>query len=249
MLRPRIVPCLLMQNGGLVKPRQFKSPKYVGDPLNAVKIFNEKEVDELILLEISGEGGAGKSEPDYRLLEKVASESRMPLCYGGRIKSVEQARRIINLGFEKVSVSSAAVERPDFVAELARAVGSQSAVVTLDVREESKGRYSVFTQNGTRRSNIDLFETCRLMVEKGVGELVINSIDREGEMNGYDVPLARRITQLCSVPLTFIGGAGNTGHMRELIDAVGCVGIGAGSMFVFRGPLRAVLINYSRPEG
>ncbi len=236
-----------MNNGGLVKPRQFKNPKYVGDPLNAVKIFNEKEVDELILLEISSVGGVAKDEPDYRLLEKVASESRMPLCYGGRIKTVEQARRVINLGFEKISVSSAAVERPDFVAELARAVGSQSVVVTLDVLEEGRDRYTICTQNGTHRTGLDLYDTCQLMIKKGVGELVINSINREGEMNGYDLHLAKRVMQLCPVPLTFIGGAGSTCHMRELIDVVGCVGVGVGSMFVFRGPLRAVLINYSRP--
>lgn len=247
MLRPRIIPCLLMSGGGLVKPRQFKTPKYVGDPLNAVKIFNEKEVDELILLEIGGKGRDTNADPDYRLLEKVAGESRMPLCYGGGIKSVDQARRIINLGFEKVSVSSAALARPDLVSELAQAVGSQSTVVTLDVQEERKGEYSVYTRNGTQRAGLDLFAACRRMVEMGAGELVINSINREGEMSGYDLPLARQVARQYSVPLTFIGGAGNTGHMKELIDAVGCVGVGAGSMFVFRGPLRAVLINYSRP--
>lgn len=234
-----------MSNGGLVKPRQFKNPKYVGDPLNAVKIFNEKEVDELILLEISG-GGTG-AEPDYRLLEKVAGESRMPLCYGGRIKSVEQARRVINLGFEKVSISSAAVARPELVAELAQAVGRQSTVVTLDVRDDGNGRYGVYTRNGTHRTGLELLATCRRMVDQGAGELVINSIDREGEMSGYDLHLARQVTQECPVPVTFLGGAGNIRHMKELIEAVGCVGIAAGSMFVFRGPLRAVLINYSRP--
>lgn len=243
MLRPRVIPCLLMKNGGLVKTRQFGSPKYVGDPLNAVKIFNEKEVDELILLDI---GPTAADRPQYRLLEKVAVESRMPLCYGGGVNSVEQAQRLIGMGFEKVSVSSAALLNPPLVKQLAEAVGTQSVVVTIDVRNE-KGSHAIYLNNGTTRVQRDLMSFCAGLVESGVGEIVVNSIDREGEMSGYDIPLAKRLAAHCPVPLTFLGGAGNSDHMRELIDAVGIVGLAAGSMFVFKGPYRAVLISYSHP--
>ena len=245
MLRPRIIPCLLMTEGGLVKTRQFAHPKYVGDPLNAVKIFNEKEVDELILLDIGPESG---QRPNYRLLEKIAVESRMPLCYGGGVKTAEQACRIINMGFEKVSISSAAMTNPAVVREMASTVGGQSVVVTIDLRRgKGAGGYEIYVRNGRVRVEYELFGFCERIVREGVGEIVLNSIDREGEMAGYDIELAKAMCARFRVPMTFIGGAGYVGHMREMIDAVGIVGLGAGSMFVFRGPFRAVLISYSRP--
>lgn len=243
MLRPRVIPCLLMRNGALVKTRQFTSPKYVGDPLNAVKIFNEKEVDELMLLDI---GSESVERPHYRLLEKIAVESRMPLCYGGGVRNVDQAHRLISMGFEKVSISSAAVQNPALVGELAGALGSQSVVVTLDVRSENDN-YVIFTNNGKTRSERNLLSFCAQLIQEGAGEIVVNSIDREGEMQGYDINLARAMSAQCHIPLTFIGGAGNVGHMRELIESVGIVGLGAGSMFIFKGPYRAVLISYSHP--
>jgi imidazole glycerol-phosphate synthase subunit HisF len=245
MLRPRIIPCLLMRDGGLYKPRQFANPKYVGDPLNAVKIFNEKEVDELVLLDI---GVPTENRPNFKLLEKIAVESRMPLCYGGGVTGAQQMCRIVNMGFEKVSVSTAAVRRPRMIRELADAVGSQSVVVTLDVKNDpASGTYAVFTQNGKVKSERDVFDLCAEFVAEGVGELVFNSIDREGMMEGYDLRFAHLISSKFKVPLTFMGGAGNVGHMRELIDTVGVVGAAAGSMFVFKGPFRAVLISYHRP--
>lgn len=247
MLRSRIIPCLLMHDGGLVKTRQFKDPKYVGDPLNAVKIFNEKQVDELMFLDIDATVH-GRS-PNLALLRNLAGESRMPLCYGGGISSASQAAEIIALGFEKVSISSAAIERPALIREMAEAVGGQSVVVTLDVRRNRLlGGYSVYTCNGREKHKIDWLDFCHQAVELGAGEIVINVIDRDGEMQGYDLDLARKVRAAVSTPLTLLGGGGHVQHMQELIDAVGVIGAAAGSMFVFKGPYRAVLINYARPD-
>lgn len=246
MLRSRIIPCLLMHEGGLVKTRQFSDPKYVGDPLNAVKIFNEKEVDELMFLDI--DASAQGRAPNLTLLRNLAVESRMPLCYGGGISTAKQAAEIIALGFEKVSISSAALARPTLIREMAEAIGGQSVVVTLDVRRNRLlGGYRVYTRNGRDRQKAHLLEFCQQAAELGAGEIVINSIDRDGEMAGYDLELARKVRSAVSTPLSVLGGAGTLEHLQELIDAVGVVGAAAGSMFVFKGPYRAVLINYARP--
>lgn len=247
MLRSRIIPCLLMQDGGLVKTRQFKDPKYVGDPLNAVKIFNEKEVDELMFTDIDATAqGRG---PNLKLLKNLAVESRMPLCYGGGVASAELAAEIIALGFEKVSISAAALARPELIREIAQAVGSQSVVVTLDVRKNKLlPGYTVYTHNGREKSRVNLIEFCRQAAALGAGEIVINSIDRDGEMAGYDLDLAKDVRAAVTLPLTMLGGAGNVDHMQQLIDTIGLAGAAAGSMFVFKGTYRAVLINYSRPS-
>jgi cyclase len=246
MLRSRIIPCLLMHNGGLVKTRRFKDPKYVGDPLNAVKIFNEKEVDELMFLDI--DATVQGCSPNLSLLRSLAVESRMPLCYGGGIGSVEQAAQIIALGFEKVSISASALARPELIREMAEAVGGQSVVVTLDVsKNRLLGGYTVFTCNGKKKQKVNLLEFCQQAVELGAGEIVINTIDRDGEMGGYDLELARKVRAAVTTPISVLGGAGSPEHMQELIDTVGVVGAAAGSLFVFKGPYRAVLISYARP--
>jgi len=246
MLRSRIIPCLLLHRGGLVKTRQFKDAKYVGDPLNAVKIFNEKEVDELVLLDIDATvEGRG---PGMQLLRSLAVESRMPLCYGGGVTDAGQAAQIVATGFEKVSVSSAALDRPALIREMAEAIGSQSVVVTLDVRANKIfSGHSIYSHNGRQKRREPLIEFCQRAVELGAGEIVINSIDRDGEMAGYDLGLARAVRSAVSTPMTFMGGAGGVADMQELIDAVGVVGAAAGSMFVFKGSYRAVLISYDRP--
>lgn len=248
MLRPRITPCLLLHDGGLVKTRQFKDARYVGDPLNAVKIFNEKEVDELMVLDI--DATVQSRGPDLAMLKGLAVESRMPLCYGGGVSSTEQAARIVSIGFEKVSVSSAALARPELIREMADAVGGQSVVVTLDVRKNRlMPGYTVFTHNGREKHKVDLLDFCRKAQDLGAGEIVINAIDRDGQMQGYDLHLAKALRAAVRCPISLIGGAGTMAHMQELIDAVGVVGAVAGSMFVFKGPYRAVLINYARPSG
>lgn len=247
MLRSRIIPCLLIHDGGLNKTEKFKPGKYVGDPLNAVKIFNEKQVDELLLVDI--DATVKGREPDFDRLRSIAIESRMPLCYGGGVKSAEQAARIISLGFEKVSVSAAALERPQLIREMATAIGSQSVVVTIDVKKG--GLFSgdaIYTHNGTRKHKADLSEWIAQATELGAGEIAINSIDRDGTMSGYDLDLAQRARKATDLPMTFLGGAGSVSHMEELIETVGVCGAAAGSLFVFKGTFKAVLINYERPR-
>lgn len=246
MLKPRIIPCLLVHDKGLVKTVSFKSPKYVGDPINAVRIFNEKESDELMVLDI--DASAHGREPDYAMIEKLASECRMPLCYGGGIKSVEQAQRIFSLGVEKVAVSSAAIADPDLITRIAERVGNQSAVVVLDVKKKLLGGYEVVTHNGKKSTGKSPFDMAALFQKKGAGEIVINSVDADGQMKGYDMVLAEKVRKEISVPLTILGGAGTIDDIGRLINKFGIIGASAGSLFVFRGVYKAVLINYPAPE-
>lgn len=248
MLRPRIIPCLLVHKGGLVKTVGFKAPKYVGDPINAVKIFNEKEADELVVLDI--DASVNGAEPNYAMIAKLAAECRMPLCYGGGITSAQQAARIIDLGVEKVSVSAAAVKNPTLLGQMAEAIGRQSVVAVVDVRKKSglfaKG-HEVCTHNATRGHLEDPVELACRLEAAGAGEIVLNSVDRDGSMKGYDLELAHRMRSALKVPLTVLGGAGSLEHMGELFQRCGVVGAAAGSLFVFKGRYRAVLINYPPP--
>jgi len=243
MLYPRIIPCLLVHNGGLIKTVQFKNPKYVGDPINAVKIFNEKEVDELMVLDI--DASTNGKEPNYALIENLAFECRMPLCYGGGIKTVQQASRIFSLGVEKIAISSLALEDLGIVADIAHEVGRQSVVVVLDVKEDNKGPvYTVYKKNGTINTYIDPIGFCKKLEDIGVGEIVINSIDRDGTMAGYDMSLIHQVRDVVSIPLTALGGASSLDDIGQLIHEYGIIGAAAGSLFVFKGKFRAVLINY-----
>lgn len=242
MPRARIIPCLLLRGGGLVKTRQFGDDKYVGDPINAVRIFNEKEADELIVLDI--EATTQHREPDYAMIADLAAECRMPLCYGGGVTSVEQVKRIMGLGVEKVAVSSAAIARPALISEIAAQVGSQSVVVVIDVKKRMLGGHRAYTHNGTidtRISPLDFAATAEL---HGAGEIVLNSIDRDGMLEGYDLSLATQLRQKTGLPLTILGGAGSLSHLRGALKQLGTVGLAAGSLFVFKGQYRAVLINY-----
>jgi cyclase len=242
MLRPRIIPCLLVHKGGLVKTQQFKAPKYVGDPINAVKIFNEKEADELMVLDI--DASVNGAEPDYKTIAHLAAECRMPLAYGGGVRSVEQARRIISLGVEKVSISAGAIDRPALISDIAGAIGRQSVVVVLDVRKKLLGGHEVYTHNGKRAAGRSPLDLAREAESLGAGEIVVNSIDRDGEMKGYDLALAAKLRDAATVPITVLGGAGSLADIGKLITQCGIVGAAAGSLFVFKGPYRAVLINY-----
>jgi cyclase len=247
MLRPRITPCLLVHKGGLVKTVGFKTPKYVGDPINAVKIFNEKEADELIVLDI--DASIYNAEPDYRMIANLAAECRMPLCYGGGIKTPEQAKKIVSLGVEKVAISSAAVEHPELITQIAHEIGRQSVVVVLDVKKRLlSNNYDVFTHNALHNTKRSVFELAVLFEELGAGELIINSIDRDGAMNGYDLVLAEEIRYAVNIPITILGGAGSLNDIVALIHACGVVGASAGSLFVFKGVFKAVLINYPTLE-
>jgi len=242
MLRPRIIPCLLVHEGGLVKTQRFRDPKYVGDPINAVKIFNEKEADELMVLDI--DATILGAEPNFRLIAQFAAECRMPLCYGGGIKTVEQAKRIIGLGVEKIAVSSAALANPALVTAIASGIGSQSVVVVLDVKKTLFGSYEVCTDNGQKSTGRSPIDAARQAEQLGAGEIVINSIDRDGQMKGYDLVLAAKVRDAISLPMTVLGGAGSLADIGQLIGTCGVVGAAAGSLFVFKGTYRAVLISY-----
>ena len=248
MLRPRIIPCLLVHQGGLTKTVKFGPGKYVGDPLNAVKIFNEKQVDELMVLDIDAtREGRG---PRFDLVRRLAVECRMPLCYGGGVTSAREALELIHLGVEKVAVSAAAVARPQLLAEMAQAVGLQSVVFVVDVKREGLIRksYRVYTNNGKRSAGRDALELVREAEAIGVGELVVNNIDRDGTMAGYDLDLIRAVREVTTMPLTAIGGAGGAEDLRTLIKQHPVIGAAAGSMFVFKGKYKAVLIQYPNLE-
>ncbi|KXH85463.1 AglZ/HisF2 family acetamidino modification protein [Chryseobacterium kwangjuense] len=242
MLRPRVIPSLLIQDNGLVKTVNFKNPKYVGDPINAVRIFNEKEVDELAIFDI--DATAKGLEPNYSLIERIANQSRMPLCYGGGVKTVEQAQKIFGLGIEKIALSSAVLQNPKLISQIAERVGSQSVIVVLDVKKKLFGGYEVYTHNGKKSTGINPVKFVEEAQNLGAGEIIINSIDQDGVMKGYDMGLIEKIREKISLPLTVLGGAGSLKDIKQVIDKHGIIGVAAGSLFVFKGVYKAVLINY-----
>jgi imidazole glycerol-phosphate synthase subunit HisF len=241
-LIPRIIPCMLLHNAGLVKTVNFKDPKYLGDPINIVKIFNEKEVNELVFFDITAtvEG----KRPSFNLLEKVASEAFMPVGYGGGIRTLEDVKTILSLGIEKVVINAYAVENPSFIREVADFAGNQSTVVSIDVKKGILGKYEVRTHRGTKATGLDPIEFAIKMEKAGAGELILCSIDREGTMKGYDIDLISRVTAAVKIPVVACGGSRTTQDLGAAIKRGGASAAGAGSMFVFQGPHRAVLISY-----
>tara|TARA_B110001452_G_scaffold267650_1_gene278868 strand:+ start:13704 stop:14483 length:780 start_codon:yes stop_codon:yes gene_type:complete len=248
MLRPRIIPCLLVHRKGLVKTVGFKQAKYVGDPINAVKIFNEKEVDELIVLDI--DASVENRPPDFRMIENLAKECRMPFCYGGGVKTVEEAIKIVKLGAEKVAFSSAVIENPMIIKEVGERIGNQSVVVALDFKKKGilGNRLELFTHNGKRSTGIELYEFVKTLNHLNVGELLLNSIDRDGTMIGYDMKVVKKIREIFDGPLTILGGAGKLQDIKDIIKEFKVIGASAGSLFVFKGKYKAVLINYPSVE-
>lgn len=243
MLRSRITPCLLVHKKGLVKTTGFKDAKYVGDPINAVKIFNEKEVDELIVLDI--DATVENRGPDYNLIKNLAIECRMPFCYGGGVTSVEEAKKIISLGAEKVALSNAAIKNPELLKEIGVAVGIQSVVVVLDVKKRGiLGNFEIYTHNGEKASGIKLKDFLIVLEEIGIGELIVNSIEDDGMMTGFNFKLFDVVRDLTSMPMTILGGAGSLLDVKQAIHRYKTIGVAAGSLFVFKGKYRAVLINY-----
>ena len=241
MLRTRIMPCLLLKNAGLVKTIRFKNPTYVGDPINAVKIFNDSDVDELVFLDIAAT--IDKKGPDYRRIGEIAGECFMPLAYGGGIRSVESIRKIFALGCEKAIINSYALENRDFIQQAASVFGNQSIVVAMDVRRSILGKHEVFSCNGTKNTHVDAIEYAQQAEVLGAGEIFVNSIDRDGTMKGFDLELIGKIASAVQVPVIACGGAGKTEDLKKAVEA-GASAVCAGSLFVFHGPHRAVLINY-----
>ena len=243
MLYPRIIPCLLIKDKGLVKTVNFDKYKYIGDPLNAVKIFNEKSVDELIVLDI--DASVKNQEPNYNLISNIAMECQMPLCYGGGIKTKEQALRILGMGVEKIAISSSLIKNPILASEISKTAGSQSVVLVVDVKKRRfSGKYDLYINNGSEKISIDIVEFIKTVENYGCGEVVINSIDRDGTMSGYDFEIFNYLRKNISTPMTIIGGASSFDDFSKAIENYGIVGISAGSLFVFKGPHKAVLINY-----
>jgi imidazole glycerol-phosphate synthase subunit HisF len=242
MLQTRIIPCLLLKGAGLVKTTRFKEPKYVGDPINAIKIFNDKEVDELMLLDI-GASREGRG-PAFETIEEVASECFIPLAYGGGITSVEQARRILKLGVEKVVLNTAAWRTPHVLSDASREFGAQAVVASMDVRRKLFGRYDVVVEGGKRATGVDPIDYARRMEDAGAGEILVTAVDRDGTMSGYDVELIARVSAAVGVPVIASGGAGSVAHFASALRDGGAAAVAAGAMFVFHGPHRAVLITY-----
>lgn len=244
MLRVRTIPCLLLKDGGLVKTTRFAEPRYVGDPINAVRIFNDKGADELVFLDISATGrGSG---PDFALLADIASEAFMPFSYGGGITSIEHVRRLYALGVEKVIINTAAAERPELLREAVALGGSSGVVASVDVKRNWRGRYGVWVAGGRRNIGWDPVEYARELERLGAGELLLNAIDRDGQMQGYDLELIRRVSSAVSIPVVATGGAGQLSDFLQAVQS-GAAAVAAGSMFVFHGKHRAVLITYPEP--
>jgi imidazole glycerol-phosphate synthase subunit HisF len=247
MLYPRLIPVLLVRNGGLVKTVRFADDKYVGDPINAVRIFNEKEVDEIMVLDI--DASKENREPNYDLIRKIAAECRMPLCYGGGVTKVEQFEKLVELGAEKVAVCSAAATSDTLISSAAQRVGGQSVVGVIDYRKTGLlKRAEVVILNGSHRTGLRPPDLAMRYAAAGAGEIVINSVDRDGTMEGYDLEMIANVKELIRVPLTALGGAGRFEDFTSLITKFGIIGAAAGSVFVFKGKYRAVLIQYPKKE-
>lgn len=246
MLKTRVIPCLLLKGTGLVKTVKFKNPIYLGDPINAVKIFNDKEVDELVFLDIT----ASKENrgPNISLMKDITSECFMPLAYGGGVTNSDQIQELLRIGVEKVVINTAAHEKPDFIREAVRSFGSSTIVISVDVKRNFFGKNGVFISGKNKMARMSPVEYVKRMEEVGAGEILLNVVDADGMMTGYDLSLISQLSHAVSVPLIACGGAGELDDFRKARDA-GASGVSAGSMFVFQGRNRAVLINYpSIPE-
>ena len=241
MLRPRIIPCILIDCEDVVKKINFKDGIYIGDPLNIVRLFNEKKSDEIIIIDISA--SKLKQNPNYNLIENIAAEARMPVAYGGGIKTAEQALRIFNSGIEKISVSSLFFENKSEISKIVKSVGSQSLVLTLDVKR-FENKYSIFTNNGDKFVTNNIVDLIKEVQDLNIGEIIINNIDKEGTMSGYDNDLIKLFYENCLIPLTVLGGVGKREHLVESINKFGSIGYACGSYFIFKGPRKAVLISY-----
>lgn len=238
----RIIPCLLMADGRLVKTVRFDNPNYVGDPINVIKIFNNKFVDELVIMDINST--KNQTEPNFALLNKIAKEAFMPLTYGGGINRIDVITEIFKLGYEKVIINHHAILNPEFITEASDYFGSQSIIVGIDVMINKHGEYKVYDHVKKMESDLNPIEYAQKVKNKGAGEIIVYSVDRDGEMNGYDLVLNKQISEAVKVPVVALGGAGKVENLLEVIENAGASAAGAGSMFIYRMPHKAVLISY-----
>jgi len=246
MLKTRVIPVLLLHNKGLVKTVKFKSPKYIGDPINAIKIFNEKEVDELIFLDI--DASKAKREPNFDLIEDFASECFMPVCYGGGITTIEQIRKLFAIGIEKVSLNVSALTDKNLIKKAVELLGSQSIVVTIDIKKSLFGKYQVYNHTNKKTIKKPYLEYIKNIEKLGAGEILINNVDLEGTQKGYDISLMKSIVQNVNIPVVACGGAGSLVDFKKVKDVANASAVAAGSFFVFQGKHNAVLITYPKYE-
>jgi imidazole glycerol-phosphate synthase subunit HisF len=246
MLKTRIIPCLLLHEGGLVKTEKFKNPKYVGDPINAVRIYNEKEVDELIFLDI--DASRKGEEPNLSTIEDLATECFMPFAYGGGITTLQQIQRILKVGVEKVILNQSALKNPDFIKEAAKHFGNSTIIVAIDIKKDLWGNYKVYDHVKKKTVGLTPAEYALQMCEAGAGELFINNVDKDGTYTGFDSQILESINKIVSVPVIACGGASGTNDLKEVVTKANVSGVAAGSIFVYQGPHRAVLISYPSQE-
>ena len=242
MLRVRIIPCLLLKNKGLVKTRAFKKGKYVGDPINTVRIFNEKFVDEIVFLDI--DASSASAEPNYSLFQQIASEAFMPLAYGGGIREVKQAVKMIAMGAEKIVINSHALARPELVRELSLELGRQSVVVAIDIVKDLFGRWRVYDHRRSKKTSLAPSNWAKTVQDLGAGEIFVNVVHRDGTMKGYDIPAIRQVTGVVQIPVIACGGASNYNDLGRVVKDGGAAAAAAGALFVYEGPHQAILINY-----
>ena len=240
---PRVIPCLLLKDGGLVKTVKFKKYNYIGDAVNAVKIFNEKGADELILLDIMAT--RNKKNVDFDFLKEIVSEAFMPVCYGGGIKDIETIKKVLYSGVEKISINTSSFLDPDLIKQASNIFGAQAIVVSIDINTNWFGKKSVYINGGNQNTNIDPIKYAKQMEDLGAGELLVNSIYKDGTMSGYDIDTINDISNVVNIPLIALGGAGNVEDMKLIFNKTNASAVAAGSMFVYTGIHKAVLINYS----
>lgn len=245
MLMERVMPCLLLNKSKLVKTTKFKNPDYIGDPINAVMIYNDLEVDELIFLDITAT--IENRTPPFEIIKEIATECFMPFTYGGGIRDIETIKKIFNLGAEKVVINSCALDNPELITEASRLFGSQSILVSIDVKQKMFGRYFVYTKSGRNATKLDPVEYAKKMEQLGAGEIFLNSIDRDGTMDGFDPELIKMVSDAITIPLIVCGGAGEIGDIKKAVEA-GASAVAAGSLFVYQNRNRSVLINYPMSE-
>lgn len=245
MLRSRVIPVLLLRNKGLVKSVRFRKSTYIGDPINAVKLFNDKGVDELVFLDI--DASKENRPPNFDFIKKIATECFMPLGYGGGISSLDDIKKLFSLGVEKIIINSVALKDLNLISKAASIFGDQSIVVSIDVNKNIFGNYQVFSHAKIKHGKSNIFAYVQEVVHAGAGEIIINSVDRDGAMGGYDLKLIELITKSTRIPIVACGGAGDISDLRRAVDA-GASGVAAGSIFIYHGPHKGILINYPTPN-
>ena len=240
----RVIPVLLLKDSELSKSVKFKKFKYVGDPINAVRIFNDKEVDELVVLDT--DASKKHTKPNFNLLERIAREAFMPMAYGGGINNIDDVRKMIKLGYEKVIINSFALKNPNFIRDVSKIIGSQSTLVCIDIKKNLFGKYSIYDHSNGNLLKRNIKEYIDMIIELGAGEIIIQSVDRDGTYEGYDLEMLEKFGVNLSIPLVSCGGAGSMEDVKKVLDNNYISAAAAGSIFIFHGPHRAVLINYYR---